>query len=32
MPDWPAPDSVKLVDGVVVVRFGAPTPGQLRRP
>jgi hypothetical protein len=29
MPDWPAPGSVKLVDGVVVVRFGAPTPQQL---
>lgn len=29
MPNWPARGSVRLVDGIVVVRFGEPTPGQL---
>ena len=29
MPNWPAPGSVKLVNGVVVVKLGQPTPPQL---
>lgn len=29
MPNWPAPGSVARVDGVVVVKLGAPTPAQL---
>ena len=31
MPDWPAAGSVRLVDGIVVVRFGPATPGQLAK-
>jgi hypothetical protein len=29
MPTWPAPGSIRLVDGVVIVKLGAPTPSQL---
>lgn len=29
MPIWPAPGSVRSVDGVVIVKLGAPTPQQL---
>ena len=29
MPAWPAPGSIRLVDGVVIVKLGAPTPSQL---
>lgn len=29
MPTWPAPGSVRLVNGVVVVKLGQPTPQQL---
>jgi hypothetical protein len=32
MPDWPARGSVRLVDGVVVVRFSEPTSRQLEDP
>jgi len=29
MPAWPAPGSIRLVNGVVIVKLGAPTPSQL---
>ncbi|MEO8160117.1 MAG: glucosyltransferase domain-containing protein [Arenimonas sp.] len=32
MPAWPAPGSVRPVDGVVIVKLGEPTPQQLASP
>ncbi len=29
MPNWPAPGSVDMVNGVVVIKFGEPTPSQM---
>lgn len=31
MPNWPAPGSVRLVNGVVIVKLGPPTPPQLSK-